>query len=166
MVAWQANTTWQKVSFNDSGSDWYLSKGNKNGVKKTVSRLPVEYRTTYKETMDDDHFVVSTSDIYYLPRRLVDDFAALVPLAAKVKLHRDLALPLMFMAMDNPENFDAHAFSSTKQLSQKEEIDDPAIAYTPSWHAVYPWAASSDVELYRIIKAMSAGDPSLADIIE
>lgn len=164
----QANSTssWHVVDFNSSGSEWYLSKGNKNGVKKLVSRLPVEYRTTYKETMDDDHFVVSTSDVFYLPRRYVDDFVALVPMAAKVKLHRDLALPMMFMAMENVNGFDAFAFSSVKELSEKEEVEDPAIAYTPGWHAVFPWAARSDVELYRIIKAMSAGDPSLADIIE
>ena len=73
---------------------------------------------------------------------------------------------MIFMAMENVQNFDSFAFSSIKELSEKEEVDDPAIAYTPSWHAVYPWAASSDIELYRIIKAMSAGDPSLADIIE
>lgn len=162
----QTNTTWQRIDFNQSGSEWYLGKGNRNGVKKLVSRLPVEYRTTYKETMDDDHFIVSTFDVFYLPRRYVDDFAALVPLAGKMKLHRDLALPIIFMAMENVANFDAFAFSSVKALTEKEELEDPAISYTPEWHAVYPWAATSDVELYRIIKAMSAGDPSLADIIE
>jgi hypothetical protein len=162
----QVNTTWRTVDYNASGSEWYLSKGNRNNMKKTVSRLPVEYRTTYRETMDDDHFVVCTSDVFYIPRRYVEDFAALGPLAAKVKLHRDLALPLMFMAMENLRNFDSFAFSSIKELSEKEEVDDPAIAYTPSWHAVYPWSATSDIELYRIVKAMSAGDPSLADIIE
>nr|PNR36429.1 hypothetical protein PHYPA_022280 [Physcomitrium patens] len=153
------------VDYNASGTDWYLTKNHKNGVKKTVSRLPVEYRTTYKETMDDDHFVVCSSDIFYLPRRYINDFAAIVPLAAKVKLHRDLALPLIFMALDKPSNFDAHAFSSIKQLSEEEKVDS-AIAYTPAFHVVFPWAATSDIELYRIIKAMSAGDPSLVDIIE
>lgn len=162
----QVNTTWQTVDYNASGADWYLTKNHKNNVKKTVSRLPVEYRTTYKETMDDNHFVVCSSDVFYLPRRYIDDFAALVPLASKVKLHRDLALPMIFMAMDKPSNFDDYAFSSIKHLSEKEEIDDPAIAYTPAWHVVFPWAATSDIELYRIVKAMSAGDPSLADIIE
>lgn len=116
--------------------------------------------------MDDEHFVVSTSDIYYLPRRYIEDFVALVPIAAKVKLHKDLALPLLFMALDKPENFDTYAFSNPKHLSAAEEKEDPAIAYTPDWHAMYPWAARSDMELYRIIKAMSAGDPSLSDIIE
>lgn len=162
----QANSTWKIVDFNTTGDEWYLSKGNRNGVKKLVSRLPVEYRTTYKETMDDDHFVVSTSDVFFLPRRYVEDFAALVPMAAKLKLHRDLALPLMFLAMENVNNFDAFAFRNVKELVQKEELEDPAIAYTPAWHAVFPWSAKSDAELYRIIKAMSAGDPSLADIIE
>lgn len=162
----QANGTWQVASFNDEGSAWYLEKGYKNGVKKLLSQLPVEYRTNYREVMDDGHFAVSTSDVYYVPARYIDDFSALARLAGKVKLHRDLALPLLFMAMDNPHNFDGYAFSKTRILSDSGVKEDPALIYTPNWHVIYPWVASSEPELYRIIKAMSAGDPTLSEILE
>jgi hypothetical protein len=161
-----ANGTWQVASFNDEGSAWYLEKGYKNGVKKLLSQLPVEYRTNYREVMDDGHFTVSTSDVYYVPARYIDDFSALARLAGKVKLHQDLALPLLFMAMDNPHNFDGYAFSKTRILSDSDVKEDPALIYTPNWHIIYPWVASSEPELYRIIKAMSAGDPTLSEILE
>jgi hypothetical protein len=161
-----AKETWKTASFNDESSAWYLSKGHKNGVKKLVSRLPVEYRTNYRTVMDDDHFMVSSSKVYYVPRRYIDDFSTLAGLAGKQKLNSALALPLFFVAMENPENFDTYAFNNTRSLSESEVKEGPALIYTPNWHIMYPWKASSEFELYRIIKAMSAGDPSLSEILD
>jgi hypothetical protein len=162
----QAKETWKTASFNDESSAWYLSKGHKNGVKKLVSRLPVEYRTNYRTVMDDDHFMVSSSKVYYVPRRYIDDFSTLAGLAGKQKLNSALALPLFFVAMENPESFDTYAFNNTRSLSESEVKEGPALIYTPNWHIMYPWKASSEFELYRIIKAMSAGDPSLSEILD
>jgi hypothetical protein len=68
--------------------------------------------------------------------------------------------------MENPENFDTYAFNNTRSLSESEVKEGPALIYTPNWHIMYPWKASSEFELYRIIKAMSAGDPSLSEILD
>lgn len=143
-----------------------MSKGNKNGVKKFVSRLFVEYRTTYKEIMDDDYFVVFMFDVFYLLCCYVDDFVVFVLMVVKVKLYCDLVLFMMFMVMENVNGFDVFVFSSVKELSEKEEVEDFVIVYMFGWYVVFLWVVWSDVEFYWIIKVMLVGDFLLVDIIE
>lgn len=150
---------WKVATHSRNGTEWYLQKVAKQSVKAMVKRLPVEFRLPYRENIDDKHFVVSKSEVFYIPRRLVEDFASLVPLAMQAKLQQELAIPLMFLAMDHLDNFDSEAFSSVVYKTGSDAV------YSAEAHVVRPLKAINQRELLRIMKGMASGDPLLLEVL-
>lgn len=150
---------WKVATHSRNGTEWYLQKSAKQSVKTMVKHLPVEFRIPYRENIDDKHFVVSKSEVFYIPRRLVEDFVALVPLAVQAKLQQELAIPLIFLAMDHLDNFDSEAFSTVIYKTGSDAV------YSAEAHVVRPLKATNQRELLRIMKAMASGDPLLLEVL-
>jgi hypothetical protein len=154
------NQAWKVVGHKENGTEWYQKSSVKRTVKNTVKSLPVHFRITYRENMDNGHYAVSTSDAFYVPRRLVADFVDLVGLAAQAKLHQELAIPLFFLCMEHIENYDMEAFSHVVY-----ESDSNSTVYTAEAHIVSPLQARDQHQLLRIMKYMAAGDPLLLEVL-
>ncbi|KAL4584889.1 hypothetical protein LXL04_009499 [Taraxacum kok-saghyz] len=93
------------ISFNGN-QDWYGKQGEM--VKKVVSSMPVHFQVSYKKhmTTHDSSLIICSSEVFYVPRRLVNDFKDLVNLVGNLDIHQKVAIPMFFLAMDSTENFD------------------------------------------------------------
>ncbi|XP_024517750.1 probable glycosyltransferase STELLO2 [Selaginella moellendorffii] len=161
-TAIQPKTTWQVIGFKRPGSAWYLASSVKKSIKAAVRSLSPKMLANYKKSMDDMHFVVSSSDSFYIPHRYVSDFKALVPIGVKLELRPELAIPLFFLAMEKPASYDSEAFKYVAETSVRR---DPAVFYRKSKHLVRPWSARNVSEIVRRIRALSVGDPLLVEIL-
>lgn len=153
---------WKLVSYEErNGTEWYLKSSIKRTVKKMVALMPVHFQMCYKENMEETHFALSKSEVFYIPQRLVGDFAELVQLAVQAKLHPDLALPLFFLAMEPKEEYDAEAFSQVVYNTESSHA-----TYSPEVHVVrQSYAPTNQRQLLGVIKAMAAGDPLLLETV-
>lgn len=159
----KVSKAWNIINYNNNGSEWYHKSSVKRTLRKIISSLPVHFQITYRENMDDKHFVVSNADIFYIPQRLVEDFVDLVGLGLKAKLHQELAVPLFLLAMDTLDNFDSEAFSSV--VYKTDDYANSDNIYSDEVHVVHPWRATNQRELLRLMKSMASGDPLLLEVL-
>eukprot|EP00250_Pteridium_aquilinum_P024577 c29272_g1_i1 orf=315-2657(+) len=158
----KVNQAWSLVRHDDrNGTEWYYKSSIKRTVKNMLKILPIHFQMCYKENIDDTHFIVSKSEVFYIPQRLVSDFAELVPLAVQAKLHPDLAFPLFFLAMEPIDDYDSEAFSSVVYNTGSDAT------YTAEPHIVrQPFAAAmNQSQLLHLVKAMASGDPLLLEAL-
>ena len=156
----QVSQAWNVVSHKENGTAWYQKSSVKRTAKNMVKSLPVHFRVTYRENIDDSHYVVSKSDVFYVPRRLVGDFVDLVALGLQAKLHQELAIPLFFLCMEHIDNYDSEAFSHVVY-----GIDSNSVTYMAEAHIVSPLKARDQHELLHVMKYMAAGDPLLLEVL-
>lgn len=159
----KVSMSWKVLNYNKEGSSWYYKSNIKKGVQSVVSELPAHYKATYRANMDKNHFAVCRSNLFYIPRRYVQDFTNLVAFGVKAKLRHELAVPLFFLAMDSKHEFDGEAFSDV--VYKPNEGDSAAVHYSAQAHAVYPWKVKNELDLHSAIKAMAAGDPLLLKFV-
>ncbi|KAI5082895.1 hypothetical protein GOP47_0002638 [Adiantum capillus-veneris] len=150
---------WKAASHSRNGTEWYFQESAKQSVKTMVKHLPIEFRLPYRENIDDKHYVVSKSEVFYVPKRFVEDFISLVPLAIQAKLNQELAIPLIFLSMDRLDNFDSEAFSNVVYKTGSDAV------YSAEAHIVRPLKATSQRQLLHIMKGMASGDPLLLEVL-
>ncbi|XP_059311611.1 probable glycosyltransferase STELLO1 [Lycium ferocissimum] len=160
---WIANkvpTSRNMISGKDSS--WFLKQAEL--VKKVVSTMPVHLQVNYKESGPTDQSIaLCGSEVFYVPRRFVQDFVDLVDLVGDLDIHHKIALPMFFMAMDLPQNFDnllnkmvyKRGASSTNSLK----------LYSAQVPAVHPLVVSTESEFIKLIRLMAAGDPLLMELV-
>ncbi|XP_002984603.2 probable glycosyltransferase STELLO2 [Selaginella moellendorffii] len=158
----EVKSSWTVHSFNETGTIWFLKSSIKRTVTKTIYNLPDKLKATYRETMDDTKFIHSSSDFFYIPKRLVDDFKDLASVGVQNKLAHELAMPLFFLAMDRPSQFDSRAFAKVAYVPGGE---DPTSHYSIDLNVLYPWRAATEEDLFHIIKALSVGDHLLLAVL-
>lgn len=159
----KVSKAWKVLNYNKNGSEWYHTVIVKRAVQSLVNSLPVHFRITYRENIDNKHYVVSNSDVFYIPQRLAADFGDLVAQGVKARVHQELAIPLIFLAMDTLENFDSEAFSSV--VYEADGSVNSAAIYSAEAHIVHPWKATNQRHLLRIMEAMALGDPLLLEVL-
>ncbi|CAN4110328.1 unnamed protein product [Withania somnifera] len=143
-------------------STWYVKQAEL--VKKVVSTMPVHLQVNYKESGPTDQSIaLCGSEVFYVPRRFVQDFVDLVDLVGDLDIHQKIAVPMFFMAMDLPQNFDTllnkmvykTVASSTNSLK----------LYSAQVPAVHPLIVSTESEFIKLIRLMAAGDPLLMELV-
>ncbi|KAL4566768.1 hypothetical protein LXL04_030891 [Taraxacum kok-saghyz] len=79
------------ISFNGN-QDWYGKQGEM--VKKVVSSMPVHFQVSYKKhmTTHDSNLTICSSEVFYVPRRLVNDFKDLVNLVGNLDIHQKVMI--------------------------------------------------------------------------
>lgn len=147
---------------NGKDSSWFVKQAEL--VKKVVSTMPVHLQVNYKESGPTDQSIaLCGSEVFYVPRRFVQDFVDLVDLVGDLDIHQKIAVPMFFMAMDLPQNFDTllnkmvykTGASSTNSLK----------LYSAQVPAVHPLAVSTESEFIKLIRLMAAGDPLLMELV-
>ncbi|KAI3732992.1 hypothetical protein L1987_64206 [Smallanthus sonchifolius] len=158
----KVSKSWSSVSFNEN-KDWYGKQGEM--VNKVVSSMPVHFQVSYKKhiTGHDSSLTVCSSEVFYIPRRLVNDFKDLVNLVGNLNIHQKVTIPMFFLAMDSRDNFDP--VFSTMVYKQTPPSNTTSSYYSPVAPAVHPWSVSSEQEFIKLIRIMAAGDPLLMELV-
>lgn len=131
-------------------------------VKKVVGLMPAHFQVNYKEAVKSDQsIIICNSEIFYIPQRSAADFVDLVNLVGDLKMHYKVAIPMFFLAMDSPQNYDS--VLSTMVYKQKPPTNSTTF-YLAQAPAVHPWKVSSEQEFIKLIRVMAEGDPLLMEL--
>ncbi|KAI9160924.1 hypothetical protein LWI28_012820 [Acer negundo] len=156
----KVSKSWTTVSTNGN-SDWYLKQAEM--VKKVVSTMPAHFQVNYKDAVTgDQNLIVCNSEIFYIPQPFAVDFVDLVNLVGKLDMHYKVAIPMFFLSMDSPQNFDS--VLSTMIYKRKPASTNSSTLYSAQAPAVHPWSVSSEQEFVKLIRVMAEGDPLLMEL--
>lgn len=136
-----------------------------NLVSKLVDNFPVHLQTSYKEGTAEGRLILCSSEIFYVPRRLVTDFVDLVGIVGDQSIHQKIAVPMFFLAMDAPENFDSSALATVVYKTHLTANDSFTSYYSAQAPAVYPLKVQNEYDFVKLIRVMATGDPLLLELV-
>ncbi|KAG8371955.1 hypothetical protein BUALT_Bualt12G0016600 [Buddleja alternifolia] len=156
----KVSKSWTTVSISGN-SDWFPKQAEM--VKKVVATMPAHLQVNFKESVKDHQsLTICNSEVFYVPRHFVPDFIDLVNLVGDVDIHHNVAIPMFFLAMDLPQNFDS-VFNS---MRYKQKIQSNSTSfYSPEVPAIHPWNVSTEQDFIKLIRIMAAGDPLLMELV-
>ncbi|CAL9146867.1 probable glycosyltransferase STELLO2 [Musa acuminata AAA Group] len=155
--------SWVLVSTEGNVSEWHLNQGNL--VKTIVDNFPVHFQTSYKESTTDGRLVICSSEIFYVPQRLVTDFVDLVGIVGDLQIHHKIAVPMFFLAMDALENLDSSALATVVYRTNLMANDSITSYYTAKVPAVYPLKVQTENDFVKLVRLMASGDPLLLELV-
>nr|GMC86449.1 probable glycosyltransferase STELLO1 [Ipomoea batatas] len=159
---WIANKVpLSRTSIDGKDSSWFSQQADL--VKKVVSTMPVHLQVNYKESgPSDQNIALCGSEVFFVPRRFTQDFIDLVDLVGDLQIHHKIAVPMFFMAMDVPRNFDPllnrMIYKTGKPSTNSLNI------YSAQAPAVHPWIVSTESDFIKLIRLMAEGDPLLMEL--
>ncbi|KZV36356.1 hypothetical protein F511_03797 [Dorcoceras hygrometricum] len=154
----KVSKSWTSVPI-AGNSDWFTKQAEL--VKKVVATMPAHLQVNHKEMVKDHQsLVICNSEVFYVPRRFVSDFIDLVGLVGDLDIHHKVAVPMFFLAMDSPQNYDS-VFDS---MRYKQKPQSNSTFYSAEVPAVHPWSVSSEQDFIKLIRLMAAGDPLLMEL--
>ncbi|OMO71343.1 hypothetical protein CCACVL1_18282 [Corchorus capsularis] len=160
-IADKVSSSWTTAS-TSGNSDWISKQADM--VKKVVSTMQVHFQVNYKEVVKSEKsLIICSSEIFYIPRRFVADFVDLVNLVGHLDIHQKVAIPMFFLSMDLPQNFDS--VLSTMVYKQDLPSNSSLTHYSAQAPAVHPWKVSSEQEFIKLIRIMAEGDPLLMELV-
>ncbi|KAG7014260.1 putative glycosyltransferase STELLO1, partial [Cucurbita argyrosperma subsp. argyrosperma] len=161
-ITYKVPQSWSRVS---DDSVWFGKQAS--WVKKVVSTMPVDFQVNYKESNPTARYlVICNCEVFYVPRQFVGDFKDLVALVGNYKIDYRVAVPMFFMAMDLPLNFDdVFGRMVYKKTPAEQLISNDTNLYAAEVPAVHPWRVSSEVEFAELMRLMAAGDPLLKELV-
>lgn len=155
----KVSKSWSTVSANTG--EWHSKQAEM--VKKIVNTMPAHFQVNYKEAAKNDQdLTICSSELFFIPKRFVDDFADLVALVGDLEIHHKVATPMFFLAMDSPQNFDPVL---NTMIYKKKSPPANSTFYSAQAPAVHPWSVSSEQEFIKLIRVMAAGDPLLMELV-
>lgn len=161
-IADKVSMSWTTAS-TSGNSDWYSKQVDM--VKKVVGTMPVHFQVNYKGTVRSDQSVtICSSEIFYIPQRFVSDFVDLVNLVGHLEIHQKVAIPMFFLSMDLPQNFDS-VLSTMVYKQELPSFNYSSTHYSAQASAVHPWKVSSEQEFIKLIRIMGEGDPLLMELV-
>ncbi|PIN08426.1 hypothetical protein CDL12_18994 [Handroanthus impetiginosus] len=142
-------------------STWFAKQAEM--VNKVVSTMPAHLQINYKESSPNEQtLALCGSEVFYVPEHLVSDFVDLVELVGDFEIHHKIAVPMFFMAMDLPQNFDPVL---NNMIYKTNAVPRSSLSlYSAHVPAVYPCNVSTGSDFVRLIKLMAAGDPLLMEL--
>ncbi|GAB4843856.1 sugar transporter-like protein [Ancistrocladus abbreviatus] len=157
----KVSKSWSIVS-TKSSTDWFTKQAEM--VKKVVSIMPAHFQVSYKATSKgEEDLVICSSEVFYVPRRFIDDFIDSVALVGDLEMHHKVATPMIFLALDLPQNFDP--VLNTMFYEEKPPPSNSSTFYSTRVPAVHPWSVSSEQEFIKLIRVMATGDPLLMELV-
>lgn len=132
-------------------------------VQKVVSIMPVHFQVNYKDTLTSEkNLLICSSQVFYIPQRFVGDFVELVNLVGDLEIHQKVAIPMFFISLDSPQNFD----SVLNTMTYKSKLSSNSTTlYSAKVPAVHPWNVSSEQDFIKLIRIMAEGDPLLMELV-
>ncbi|XP_075639644.1 putative glycosyltransferase STELLO1 [Castanea sativa] len=160
-IANKVSKSWTTVSTNGN-SDWFSKQADM--VKKVVGMMQAHFHVNYKESITDSQSIaIYSSEVFYIPQRFVADYVELVNLVGGLEIHQKVAIPMFFVSMDSPQNFDP--VLSSMIYKQKPPTNNSSTLYSAQAAAVHPWNVSSEQDFIKLIRIMAEGDPLLMELV-
>lgn len=151
--------SWVSVSVKES--DWFSKQSAM--AKKVVSTMPAQLQVNYKAAVKTGkRITVCSSEVFYVPQHFVSDFIDLVNLVGDQDIHYKIAIPMFFLSMDSPQNFDPVL---NTMIYKKEPAVNSSTLYSPKVSAVHPWNVSGEPDFIKLIRIMAEGDPLLMELV-
>uniref|UniRef100_A0A7N0UY85 Glycosyltransferase STELLO1 n=1 Tax=Kalanchoe fedtschenkoi TaxID=63787 RepID=A0A7N0UY85_KALFE len=157
---WITDKSWSVST--STTSEW--SHKQAEMVKQVVNTMPAHLQVSYKEAMTDENsLAVCCAELFYIPRHFASDFQDLVGLVGNLGIHHKVAIPMFFLAMDSPQNYDSVL---NKMVFEEEQSQGNLTRiYDAQAPAVRPWSVSSEAEFIKLIRVMAEGDPLLLELV-
>ncbi|KAJ1408974.1 STELLO-like [Sesbania bispinosa] len=156
----KVSKSWTTVSTKDN-SDWFSQQASM--VQKVVSMMPAHFQVNYKESLTSDKsLLICSSEVFYVPQPFVSDFIELVNLVENLDIHQKVAIPMFFISMDSPQNFDSVL---DKMIYKRKPPTNSSTFYSAEVPAVHPWNVSSEQDFIKLIRIMAEGDPLLMELV-
>lgn len=153
--------SWTTVSTNGN-SDWFSKQAEM--VQKVVSTMPAHFQVSYKESVTNEQsIIVCSSEVFYIPRRMIADFVELVSLVGPLEIHQKVAIPMFFVSMDLDQNFDP--VLGTMIYKPEAPSNKSSTLYSAQVPAVHPLSVSSEQDFIKLIRIMAEGDPLLLELV-
>ncbi|RDX67186.1 putative glycosyltransferase STELLO1, partial [Mucuna pruriens] len=157
----KVSESWSSILTNGDDSDWLSQQASM--VQKVVSMMPAHFQVSYKETSDNDkNLLICSSEVFYVPQRFISDFVELVNLVGNLEIHQKVAIPMFFVSLDSPQNFDP--LLDTMIYKQNPPTNSSTL-YSAKVPAVHPWSVSSEQDFIKLIRIMAEGDPLLMELV-
>ncbi|KAK7267308.1 hypothetical protein RIF29_19978 [Crotalaria pallida] len=157
----KVSESWSSVLVSGDKSDWLSQQASM--VQKVVNMMPANYQVSYKETSgNENNLILCSSEVFYVPRRFTSDFVELVNLVGNLEIHQKVAIPMFFVSMDSPQNFDS--VLDTTIYKQNSPANSSTL-YSAKVPAVHPWKVSSEQDFIKLIRIMAEGDPLLMELV-
>jgi len=107
-------------------------------------------------------------DLFFIPRRFAKKLSFdLIPIYRESRLWSEVAIPMMFYALDSPRNWD-HVLDDMKYSWghwDKSRVFDPSEHWNPNISAFHPWKLSNPVQRTQLIMAFSNVDPCVLQLL-
>ena len=155
--------SWSDVPLRQNNIEWFVNQGDM--VKKAVGSFPSHYQAIYKRSVGEDTIIHCSSEIFYVPRQHTGDFSNLVKIIGNLDIHHTVAVPMLFLAMDLPSNFEPRALANLVYRTNLPSNTTFSTIYTAEAHAVYPMKVQNEVDFVNLIRVMASGDPFLMELI-
>ncbi|CAM0907123.1 unnamed protein product [Alopecurus aequalis] len=155
--------SWSDVPLQRNNIEWFVNQGDM--VKKAVGSFPSHYQANYKRSVGEDTIVHCSSEIFYVPRQYTGGFSHLVKVIGNLDIHHTVAVPMLFLAMDLPSNFEPRALGKLVYKTNLPSNTTFSTIYTAEAHAVYPMKVQNEMDFVNLIKVMASGDPFLMELI-
>ncbi|XAR68522.1 hypothetical protein NMG60_11003668 [Bertholletia excelsa] len=159
-ITHKVSGSWTSVN-TEGKSDWFAKQAEL--VRQVISSMPVHFQVNYKASVTSDWSLsICNSEVFYIPRNFIADFIDLVNLVGDLDIHHKVAIPMFFLAMDSPQNFDP--VFNTMAYNQKPSTNSSSF-YSPEAPAIHPWNVSTEQDFIKLIRVMAAGDPLLMELV-
>lgn len=155
--------SWSEVPLQGNKIEWFVNQGDM--VKKAVSNFPPHYQSNYRRSVGENKITHCGSEIFYIPQRHIGDFSYLVKAIGSLDIHHSFAVPLLFLAMDSPSNFESKALTKIVYRADLPSNTTFATIYSAEAHAVYPSKVRNEMEFVKLIRVMASGDPFLKELV-
>ncbi|XP_020584829.1 probable glycosyltransferase STELLO1 [Phalaenopsis equestris] len=159
----KVSESWFTSNIDSNSSQWAINQASL--LKQAVNNFPAHFQTNYRNSNGEQSLTICGSELFYIPRRFVADFVDLVELVRNLDIHHIVAVPMIFMAMDSPQNFDSDALSKTLYLKEKGGNGFNVTDYSDRVPAVYPLNVSNELEFIELVRVLAAGDQLLKELV-
>ncbi|KAG5052284.1 hypothetical protein JHK85_004823 [Glycine max] len=157
----KVSESWSSILTNGEDSDWLSQQARM--VQKVVSMMPAHFQVSYKETSDNDkNLLICSSELFYVPQHLISDFVELVNLVGDLEIHQKVAIPMFFVSLDSPQNFDPVL---DRMIYKQNPPANSTTLYSAKVPAVHPLSVSSEQDFIKLIRIMAEGDPLLMELV-
>lgn len=160
-ITYKVKESWSDVSFH--GNEWFTNQ--RDMVKKAVGSFPFHYQANYKRSVGEDKIIHCSSEIFYIPQRYTGVFSSLVKVTGNLDIHHTIAVPMLFLAMDLPSNFEPKALGKLVYRTNLPSNTTFSAIYTAEAHAVYPMKVQNEIDFVNLIRVMASGDPFLLELV-
>ncbi|RLN34693.1 uncharacterized protein C2845_PM03G14860 [Panicum miliaceum] len=159
----QVKESWSDVPLQGNKIEWFVNQGDM--VKKAVGSFRPHYQTNYRRSVGENKIVHCGSEIFYIPQRHIGDFSYLVKAIGSLDIHHSIAVPMLFLAMDSPSNFESKALTKLVYRADLPSNTTFLSIYTAEADAVYPLKIQNEMEFVKLIRVMASGDPLLMELV-